>query len=144
MSTGSVADFTDRCGRLTRVTGPDEGDDGPERHHRLPVDPDVEADEDDRRLGHTTTVPHELGAVLADGAADSQEIPDAQGAARVVPDRQPSVRPQATQCGVCQKHAKHPRHWRGQHRPRNRQHSGQRQRYAGIEQRRLLPACRQP
>ena len=66
MSTGSVADFTDRCGRLTRVTGPDEGDDGPERHHRLPVDPDVEADEDDRRLGHTTTVPHELGAVLAE------------------------------------------------------------------------------
>ena len=46
LSTGSVADLTDRCGRLTRVTGPDEGDDGPEQHHRLPVDPDVEADED--------------------------------------------------------------------------------------------------
>jgi CrcB protein len=66
MSTGSVPDFTDRCGRLTRVTGPDEEDDGPERHHRLPVDPDVEADEDDRRLGHTSTVPHELAAVLAE------------------------------------------------------------------------------
>jgi fluoride exporter len=38
----------------------------PQPHHRLPVDPDVEADEDDRRLGHTATVPHELGAVLTE------------------------------------------------------------------------------
>jgi CrcB protein len=66
VSTGSVADFTDRCGRLTRVTGPGEGDDGSQRHPRLPVDPDVEADEDDRRLGHTASVPRELGAVLAE------------------------------------------------------------------------------
>jgi fluoride exporter len=65
LSTGSVADFTEQCGRLTRVTRPDERDEGPEPHHRLPVDPDVEADEDDRRLGHTATVPHEFGAVLA-------------------------------------------------------------------------------
>ena len=48
------------------MTGPDEGDDGSEQHHRLPVDPDVEADEDDRRLGHTATIPHELGAVLTE------------------------------------------------------------------------------
>jgi CrcB protein len=41
-------------------------DRGPERHRRLPVDPDVEADEDDRRLGHTASVPHELGAVLVE------------------------------------------------------------------------------
>lgn len=48
------------------MTEPDKGDDGPEQHHRLPVDPDVEADEDDRRLGHTATIPHELGAVLTE------------------------------------------------------------------------------
>jgi CrcB protein len=35
-------------------------------HDRLPVDPDVEADDDDRALGHTATVPHELGAVLVE------------------------------------------------------------------------------
>jgi CrcB protein len=66
LSTGSVTDFTDRCGRLTPVTRPDEREEGPEPHHRLPVDPDVEADEDDRRLGHTATVPREFGAVLAE------------------------------------------------------------------------------
>jgi CrcB protein len=48
------------------VTRPDEREEGPAPHHRLPVDPDVEADEDDRRLGHTATVPRELGAVLAE------------------------------------------------------------------------------
>ena len=66
LSTGSIADFTDRCGRLTGVTRPGEREGGPDPHHRLPVDPDVEADEDDRRLGHTATVQHELGAVLAE------------------------------------------------------------------------------
>jgi fluoride exporter len=48
------------------VTRPEERDGNPEPHHLLPVDPDVEADEADRRLGHTATLPREIGAVLAE------------------------------------------------------------------------------
>jgi fluoride exporter len=48
------------------VTRTPARDEVPEPHHRQPIDPDVEADDEDRRLGHTATVRREVRAVLAE------------------------------------------------------------------------------